>query len=60
MNTKLNIKQTDTPNEPAAVEFFRSISEQYLYWVARKEPECANFAAAFKNLMHELTRDTNE
>lgn len=60
MNTKLNIKQTTKTTEPPAVEFFRSISEQYLYWVNREEPECVNFAAAFKNLMHELTRDTNE
>lgn len=57
MNTKPIIKQQKTDETPE-VEFFRTVSEQYLYWVGRKEPECANFAEAFKNLMHELTRTT--
>lgn len=47
-----------TPMKPE-VEFFNEISERYTYWANRSEPEAANFAAAYKNIMHELTRETD-
>lgn len=53
--------QVPTPKkeagEPPEIEFFREISERFLYWNGREEGVCKNFAESYKRMMHELTSE---
>lgn len=43
--------------EPPEIEFFREISERFLYWNSRDEDVCKNFSESYKKMMHALTSD---
>lgn len=59
LNDKNNKKALTTSEiiEPPEIQYFRELSERFLYWNSQPGETCKIFADNYKKLMHVLTSE---